>query len=95
VRVRVDCLKDAEGAGGKLDLATTGANARRATEDSTAIGFVEAPGREASFTRPILEEAGIALLTSSSGAKAMTTILDTLESRGDKSPREAVSEAGR
>jgi len=83
------------GPGGKLDLATTGANARRATEDSTAVGFVEQPGPEAGFSRPILEEAGIALITSSSGAKAMATILVDLESRGDKAPREAVSEAGR
>jgi hypothetical protein len=95
VRVRVACLKDAEGTGGTLNLATTGANARRATEDSTTVAFVEVPGREASFSRPILEEAGIALIVSSSGAKAMGTVLNALESRGDKSSREAVSEAGR
>jgi hypothetical protein len=90
VRVRVLCLKDAE-SGGRVDLATAGANARRATEDSTTVGFVEAPGPEASFTRPILDEAEIALITSSSGAHAMATILAALDSRNsDEPPRESV-----
>ena len=43
LRVRLVCLADAE-AGGRLDLATVGANARRATEDSSAVGYIEAPG---------------------------------------------------
>jgi hypothetical protein len=92
VRVRVACLKDAE-RGGRLDLATTGANARRATEDSTTVGYVEPPGPEASFSRPILEEAGIAVITARSGANAMARILGALESRGEMTPREAVEKA--
>jgi hypothetical protein len=91
VRVRVLCLKDAEEGGGRLDLAIAGANARQATEDSTTVGFIEAPGPEASFTRPILDEAEIALVTDSSGAKAMATILAALDSRGsDEPPRASV-----
>jgi hypothetical protein len=91
VRVRVLCLKDAEEGAGRLDLAIAGANARQATEDSTTVGFIEAPGPEASFTRPILDEAEIALVTDSSGAKAMATILAALDSRGsDEPPRASV-----
>ncbi|MFI5027743.1 MAG: hypothetical protein ACHQCF_02020 [Solirubrobacterales bacterium] len=92
VRVRVACLEDAQ-RGGRLDLATTGANARRATEDSTAVGLAARPGREAAFARPILTEAGIALITSRSGARAIDKVLADLTSRGDSSPREAVAKA--
>jgi hypothetical protein len=91
VKVEVSCLPDAEARVGKVDLARTGADARRATQDSTTVGFVEEPGPEAGFSRPILEEASIAQLTSSSGAKALATILAELESRSsDESPRESV-----
>ena len=90
VRVRVVCVKDAEERGGRLDLSTAGANARRATEDSTTVGYIEAPGPEASFTRPILDEAQIALFTDRSGADAMATVLDALASRAGEAPREAV-----
>ena len=91
VRVRVLCLKDAEESGGRVDLATAGANARRATEDSTTVGFIEPPGREAGFTRPILDEAAIALIVDRSGADAMATVLAALDSRAsDESPRESV-----
>ena len=59
VRVRLFCLETTGGAGG-VDLATVGENARRASEDSTAVGYLEAPGRAARFATPILETAGIA-----------------------------------
>ena len=93
VEVRAVCLSDAEKPGGSLDLASAGADARRATEDSTTVAFVEPPGREASFTRPILDEAEIALIVSRSGSEAMARVLDALDSRGgEESPREAVRE---
>jgi hypothetical protein len=77
--------------GGRLDLATTGANARRAVEDSTAVGYLEAPGPAIAFTRPILDEAQVALIVEGSGGRGMATILDALRARGDaESPREAV-----
>ena len=47
VHVRVVCLPNAESKG-RLDLATIGANARRATEDSTAVGYIGEPTRAAS-----------------------------------------------
>jgi hypothetical protein len=91
VTVQIGCLKQAESEGGRVDLAAAGADARRATQDSTTVGFVEAPGREASFARPILEEASIALVEGRSGADAMTSILAALDSRSsDESPRESV-----
>jgi hypothetical protein len=90
VRVRVVCAAPVE-AGGSLDLAAAGANARRAVEDSTAVGYLEAPGSALPFTRPILDEAEIALIVERSGARAMATVLDALRSRGGgESPREAV-----
>jgi hypothetical protein len=94
VRVRVACLRAAETAG-RLDLARIGAGARRATEDSAAVGYVEPPGREAAFSRPILEEAAIGLIVDRSGAHAMAAIHSALESRGEMTPREAVKEVGR
>lgn len=90
VRVRVVCTEPVE-AGGRLDLATTGANARRAVQDSTAVGYLEAPGPAIPFTRPILDEAQVALIVGGSGGRGMTTVLGALRSRGDgESPREAV-----
>jgi hypothetical protein len=91
VKVRVVCLPDAERAEGRLDLARVGADARRATEDSTTVAFVEPPGREAGFSEPILKEAQIALFATGSGAKAMRRVIAALESRSDgESPREVV-----
>jgi hypothetical protein len=58
-RPRVVCLP-AVVRDGRLDLARIGADARRATEDSTTIGYVEAFDPAANrFSRPILEGAGI------------------------------------
>ena len=90
VRVRVVCTEPVE-SGERLDLATAGANARRATEDSTAVGYLEAPGPAIPFTRPILDEAEVALIVGSSGGSGIATVLDALRARGDaESPREAV-----
>jgi hypothetical protein len=90
VRVRIVCTAPVE-AGGRLDLAAAGANARRAVEDSTAVGYLEAPGAATPFTRPILDEAEVALIVEDSGARGMATVLDALRSRGgSESPREAV-----
>ena len=81
-RVRVTCTEPVEG-GGRLDLAAAGANARRAIEDSTAVAYIEAPGPAIPFTRPILDEAEVALIVGRSGASGMATILDASRSRGD------------
>jgi hypothetical protein len=62
-----------------LDLAAIGANARRATEDSTTVGYIGDPDPAASrFSRPILDAAGIAQLSNLSGAAAMSKLLKAL-----------------
>jgi hypothetical protein len=95
VRVRAVCLRGAERAGGRLDLARVGAEARRATEDSASVAFVEPPGPESSYSRPILDQADVALVVDRSGADAIGVVLGALAARGgDESPREAVATAG-
>lgn len=90
VRVRLVCAEPVE-RGGRLDLAVAGANARRATQDSSAVAYLEAGGPAVTFIRPILDEAEIALIVDRFGARAMTTTLQALRARGDaESPREAV-----
>jgi hypothetical protein len=90
LKVRAVCLPDAA-EGKKLNLATLGANARRATEDSTAVAFLEAPNpRAARFTHPILETAEIPWLTSSSGKAAMAHLLKLIEAEGSGSLRSSL-----
>lgn len=86
--VRVVCLPPVE-RGGEADLAVAGADARRATEDSTSVAYLEAPGPAAEFGRTVVESADIAWIETSSAAAAMHRILTALE--GDSSsPRKAV-----
>jgi hypothetical protein len=93
VRLRAICLKGPR-RGGKLDLATQGANARRATEDSTAVAFVEANGPAAKFTTTIVEGAGLAFLETGSGANAAEQVERALGEAGDSgSLREEVAKA--
>jgi hypothetical protein len=91
VRVRVVCLPRAESSR-RLELATIGANARRASEDSTTVGYIGEPTRAASrFSEPILESAGIAQLTETSGAAGMKKLLHAVAEAGDSgSLRESV-----
>lgn len=93
VRVRVICLPSAESKG-KLDLATIGTNARRATEDATTVGYIGEPTRAASrFSEPILETAGIAQLPQISGAAAMRKLLQAVdEASSSVSLRESVQD---
>ncbi|HET7507026.1 MAG TPA: hypothetical protein VFJ53_01590, partial [Solirubrobacterales bacterium] len=67
LKVRLVCLAPVE-RGGKVDLAAAGADARRATEDSTAVAYVEAPGPAADFSRSIVEAADIGWIETDSGA---------------------------
>ncbi len=93
VRLRAVCLPSAR-AGGGLDLATVGANARRATEDSTAIAYLEAPDAAAArFTDPILESAGIGWTQSDSGEAAMQHVLHAVSESSTSSLRNDVREA--
>ena len=93
VRVRVTCLPSAESKG-KLDLAQIGANARRATEDATAIAYIGEPtGAASRFSESILKEAGIAQLPQTSGAIGMTELLKAVSEVGDSgSLRESVDD---
>jgi hypothetical protein len=92
LRVELVCLPPQE-AGGRLDLATVGENARRATEDSSAVAYLEAPGRASAFSEPILAEAELALIQTRSGATSMGRVLDLLaEWDSSEGPRETVWE---
>lgn len=91
VRVRVVCAEPVK-RGERLDLGATGANARRAVEDSSSVAYLEAPGAAIRFTAPILDEANLRLIATSAGADGMAKVLDALEARDDgESPRESVS----
>ena len=79
MHVRAICLPSVE-RGGRLELATIGANARRASEDATTVGYIGEPTAAASrFSEPILEAAGIAQLSQTSGAAAMAKLLQALK----------------
>lgn len=93
VRVRVACLEPTESRSG-LDLAAIGANARRATEDSTAVAYIAEPNPAAAgFSRPILEAADIAQISTGSGAASTTAVLRALRRADDSSSlRESVLE---
>jgi hypothetical protein len=75
---------------GRLDLAVAGANARRATQDSAAIAFLESPGPAGRFTRTIVEEAGIAWERAVSGESSMTAVLRAIDEAGSGSLRDQV-----
>jgi hypothetical protein len=93
LRVQATCLPSASDRG-KLNLATLGANARRATEDSTAVAFLEAPDpRAARFTHRILETAEVPWISASSGLAAMQRLLQLLESADSGSLRGSLREA--
>lgn len=87
LEVRVVCLPP-RGSGGQA-LAPIGADARRATEDSTSVAFLEAPGPAAKFSQSIVEAADVAWIETSSGTTATRRIVKALEEDGS-SPRKAV-----
>ena len=89
-QVLIRCLAPDERAGGGVDLATNGANARRATEDTRAVATLEPPGPGNKFAHAILESAGIPLVTSSSGGQGMKRIVQAVEDAGTSNVRESV-----
>jgi hypothetical protein len=92
LRVQAICLPSPHEAK-KLNLATLGANTRRATEDSTAVAYLESPDpRAARFTHPILETAEVPWISADSGAAAMRRLLKLIESAGSGSLREQLRE---
>lgn len=93
LRVRTICLPSPRGAK-KLSLATVGANARRATEDSTAVAYLEAPNsRVSSFTHRILETAEIPWIAEHSGPAAMSHLLGLIDSAGSGSLRAQIRQS--
>jgi hypothetical protein len=93
LRVRVICVPSPQEAK-KLNLAVLGANARRATEDSTTVAYLEASDPRASrFTHPILETAEVPWISEDSGAAAMTHLLELIESADSGSLRKSLREA--
>jgi len=86
LRPQVVCLPSAESSQG-LDLAQIGANARRATEDSSAIAYIgERTNAASRFSAPILEPADIPQYAGMTGSAAMQNLLRDLE-EGRVSPR--------
>jgi len=93
LRLRVVCL-DASGPDGAWTLAQVGANARRATEDSTAVAYVGEPDPEARRqSRPIVDAAGIAELGGMSGREAVAAVRTAIAEGDESEPRQAVFSA--
>jgi len=88
LKVRMLCQRQVED-GGQADLALAGVAARRATEDSSSVAFLVAPGPAAPFTRSIIEAADVAWVETDRAAAPVGRVLRALEGDGD-SPREAV-----
>ena len=92
LRVQAACLPSARSKA-RLNLATLGANARRATEDSTTVAYLEASDpATARFTHPILETAEVPWIAGSSGKATMARLLKLVEASGTGSLRESLRE---
>ena len=89
----VVCLDATEG-DGRWTLAQVGANARRATEDSTAVAYVGEPDpRARKQSRPIVDAAGIAELDGDGGDEAVEAVVGAIREGDAAEPRQAVFEA--
>jgi hypothetical protein len=92
LRVQAVCLPGPHEAK-KLSLATLGANARRATEDSTTVAYLEAPDPRASrFVHPILETAQVPWISTTSGGAAMSRLLTLIPDADSGALRESLRE---
>jgi hypothetical protein len=95
VRVRLVCVSDSE-RGKSWTLAAVGANARRASEDSSTVVYIaDRDPTAAEFSRSILESVGIAQLRPGrSAAAAMAKVLTAIDEAGNSSNlRESVDES--
>jgi hypothetical protein len=80
--------------GRRLDLAVVGANARRATQDSTAIAYLQVDDPEANrFAEPILEAAGIGWITAEARGPALRQLSEAVLEAESGSLRADVREA--
>jgi hypothetical protein len=93
LRLEVVCL-DAAGDGGRWTLAKVGANARMATEDSTAVAYVGEPDpRARKQSGPIVDAAGIAAIGGVGGKEAVKALVAAIREGDASEPRQAVFEA--
>lgn len=93
LELAVVCL-DAAGEEGRWTLARVGANARRATEDSTTVAYVGEPDpRARKQSRPIVAAAEIAELGGMSGEEAVSKVVAAIREGDASEPRSAVFKA--
>jgi ABC-type branched-subunit amino acid transport system substrate-binding protein len=93
LELEVVCL-DAGGEDGRWTLSQVGANARRATEDSTAVAYVGEPDELArKQSRPIVAAAEIAELDGMSGEEAVARVQAAIHDGDADHPRDAVFKA--
>lgn len=93
LELEVVCL-DAAGEEGRWTLAQVGANARRATEDSTTVAYVGEPDpRARKQSRPIVDAAEIAEIGGVSGEEAMKAVVVAIREGDASEPRSAVFKA--
>jgi branched-chain amino acid transport system substrate-binding protein len=93
LKMDVVCL-DAAGAQGRWTLARVGANARRATEDSTTVAYVGEPdARARKQSRPIVAAAEIAEISGVSGEQAVAAVVTAIREGDASKPRDAVFKA--
>lgn len=93
LEIEVVCL-DAVGETGRWTLAQVGANARRATEDSTTVAYAGEPDpRARKQSGPIVDAAGIAAIGGVSGEEAVSRVIAAIRDGDASEPRQAVFEA--
>jgi hypothetical protein len=93
LKLAVVCL-DAAGKGGRWTLAQVGANARRATEYSTAVAYIGEPDpRARKQSRPIVAAAEIAELGGVSGEEAVAAVVEAIRGGDEDHPRDTVFQA--
>jgi len=93
LELEVVCL-DAVGEDGRWTLAQVGANARRATEDSSTVAYVGEPDPLArKQSRPIVAAAEIAELGGVSGEEAVAAVVTAIREGDADHPRDAVFKA--
>lgn len=93
LKLEVVCL-DAAGRAGTWTLAQVGTNARRATEDSSAVAYVGEPDpRARKQSRPIVDAAEIAEIGGLSGEEAMKAVIAAIREGDSSEPRQAVFKA--
>jgi len=93
LELAVVCLDATEGEG-RWTLARVGANARSATEDSTAVAYVGEPDPQArKQSRPIVDAAGVAEIGGVGGDEAIAAVVAAIREGDANEPRQAVFEA--